>query len=67
MCRVFLKEKKLLPLVTVYETIIQNHIQFNEKKITVDVLFGAYFIHCFANVSHITNTSLTAVLSSLRQ
>jgi hypothetical protein len=26
------KEKKLLPLITAYETIIQNHIQFNEKN-----------------------------------
>jgi hypothetical protein len=24
--------KKLLPLITVYETIIQKHMQFNEKK-----------------------------------
>jgi len=32
------------------------------KKITVDVLFAIYFIHCFANVSRITSTSLTAPL-----
>jgi hypothetical protein len=56
------RKRKLLTLINIYHTIIQNHIQFN-KKTTADVLFDTYFIYCSDNISshqHIINLSYLA-------